>query len=101
MQGRRGGGGQGRCPMYTRMYRWVLQALKHRASGAVNVVACRRPPAVVQAFGVPINVGFCSIDYGNLSSNCTATDLTFGERVRAVQKRMGTAHASRDWYAGT
>ncbi|PNW75568.1 hypothetical protein CHLRE_12g531950v5 [Chlamydomonas reinhardtii] len=30
------------------------------------------------AFGVPINVGFCSIDYGNLSSNCTATDLTFG-----------------------
>ncbi|KAG2496658.1 hypothetical protein HYH03_005478 [Edaphochlamys debaryana] len=30
------------------------------------------------AFGVPINVAFCSVDYGNLHSSCTATDLTFG-----------------------
>ncbi|KAG2453393.1 hypothetical protein HYH02_001617 [Chlamydomonas schloesseri] len=30
------------------------------------------------AFGVPINVGFCSIDYGDLATNCTATDLAFG-----------------------
>ncbi|KAG2438741.1 hypothetical protein HXX76_005286 [Chlamydomonas incerta] len=30
------------------------------------------------AFGVPINVGFCSIDYGDLGTSCTATDLAFG-----------------------
>ncbi|EFJ39425.1 hypothetical protein VOLCADRAFT_100992 [Volvox carteri f. nagariensis] len=30
------------------------------------------------AFGVPINVAFCSVNYGQLHSSCTATDLTFG-----------------------
>ncbi|KAG2496651.1 hypothetical protein HYH03_005471 [Edaphochlamys debaryana] len=30
------------------------------------------------AFGVPINVAFCSVDYGHIHSSCTATDLTFG-----------------------
>ena len=30
------------------------------------------------AFGVPVNVAFCSIDYGYLGSSCTITDLSFG-----------------------
>ncbi|GFR44039.1 hypothetical protein Agub_g5199, partial [Astrephomene gubernaculifera] len=30
------------------------------------------------AFGVPVNVAFCSINYGHLRSACTATDLAFG-----------------------
>ncbi|GLC55435.1 hypothetical protein PLESTB_000986900 [Pleodorina starrii] len=33
------------------------------------------------AFGVPINVAFCSVDYGRLHSGCTASDLVFGRWV--------------------
>ncbi|GLI66194.1 hypothetical protein VaNZ11_009959 [Volvox africanus] len=30
------------------------------------------------AFGVPVNVAFCSVNYGRLQSGCTALDLCFG-----------------------
>lgn len=34
------------------------------------------------AFGVPMNVAFCTVDYGDIRSTCVQLDLAFGERGR-------------------